>query len=132
EYPLVLNVFRPTVFYGGRTANMPYLLEIAGKNRQVGWESWIEIHRGTASLYGISDRDMVWVESPLGKIKVRARVDPGTNPEVVSLPFGLGHEVGGRWAKGLGANPNKLVGIATMAVTGASAYSVTRVKVYRA
>ncbi|MDP3938678.1 MAG: molybdopterin-dependent oxidoreductase, partial [Deltaproteobacteria bacterium] len=39
EYPLVLNVFRPTVFYGGRTANMPYLLEIAGKNRQVGWES---------------------------------------------------------------------------------------------
>lgn len=132
EYPLLLNVFRPLPLTGGRTANMPYLLEIAGRPVSISWESWAEIHPATARRFEIGDGDRVWVESGLGRIQVRARVTPGARPDVVSVPYGLGHETGGRWAKGLGANPNDLLGAAALSVTGGSAVGLMRVKVYAA
>lgn len=131
-YPLVLDVFKPLAFSGGRTANMPFMLEIAGGSSGLSWDSWVDVNPATAERYGISNRDVVWIESPLGKVKARAHLHPGTNPAAVSLPYGLGHEVGGRWAKGRGANPNKLVRLVPMDVTGAPAFAVTRVKIYRA
>ena len=72
------------------------------------------------------------LESPLGRVKVRARYNPGMPPWMVSLPHGLGHQVGGRWAQGSGVNPNDLVGSTSGAVTGGPVYPITRVKVYRA
>jgi anaerobic selenocysteine-containing dehydrogenase len=132
EYPLLLNVFRPLPLTGGRTANMPYLLEIAGRPVSLSWESWAEIHPATARRHGIEDGDRIWVESGVGRIRLRARVHPGARPDVVSVPYGLGHEAGGRWAKGLGANPNDLLGAAALSVTGGSAVGLMRVKVYAA
>jgi anaerobic selenocysteine-containing dehydrogenase len=131
RFPLVLNVFRPLAFTGGRTANMPYLLEIAGKSARSSWESWIEINPATAARLGIGDGDDVWVESSAGKVKARARLHPGAPPDVVSLPYGLGHRTGGRWAAGLGANPNDVIVPATAPTTG-GAYAITRVKLSRA
>lgn len=131
EYPLVLNVFRPFAFTGGSTANMPYLIEIAGKGVSVNWESWVEINPETARGLGIRDRDRVWVESAVGKLNVMARLHPGTPPEVANLPYGFGHEAGGRWAKGTGANVNDLLGATSMTVTGASVYPITRVRIYK-
>ena len=131
-YPLVLDVFQPLAFSGGRTANMPYLLEIAGGSSGLSWDSWVDVNPATAERYGISNRDMVWIESPIGRVKARAHLHPGANPSAVGLPSGLGHEVGGRWAAGRGANPNKLVRAVPMDVTGGPAVAVTRVKIYRA
>jgi anaerobic selenocysteine-containing dehydrogenase len=132
EFPLVLNVFRPLAFTGGRTANMPYLREIAGKHVSAAWESWLEINPSTARRLAISDGDVVRVESTHGRVTVRARFNPGTPPDVVSIPYGLGHEVGGRWAARAGINPNELVGVTAAPVTGGSVYPITRVRVARA
>jgi anaerobic selenocysteine-containing dehydrogenase len=132
EYPLVLNVFRPLAFTGGSTTNMPYLIEIAGKGVSVSWESWVEIDPATAQSLGIQDRDLVWVESPVGKVKVKARVYPGALPGVVNLPYGFGHQAAGRWAKGLGANANDLLGATAMTAVGASVYPITWVRIHRA
>lgn len=132
EFPMVLNIFRPLGLTGGRTANMPYLREIAGKHVSTSWDSWLEINPATARRFGIGDKDIVWVESPLGRVKVRARLHPGSPPGVVSLPYGLGHQAGGRWAAGLGVNPNVLVGAAHATLSGVSVYPITRVKVYKA
>ena len=117
---------------GGRTANVPYLLQIAGKTVSSVQEAWVEINPSSARALGIKDGDPVWVESTLGKVRAHARLHPGTHPEVVNMPFGAGHRTGGRWAKDFGVNPNVLLGSATMALMGGPAYQVTRVRVTRA
>jgi anaerobic selenocysteine-containing dehydrogenase len=131
EFPLVLNIFRPLAFTGGGTSNMPYLIEIAGKGVSVSWDSWVEINPATAQSLGIQDRDLVWVESPVGRVKVKARFYPGALPGVVNLPYGFGHQAGGRWAKGLGVNANDLLEATAMTVAGASVYPITWVKIYK-
>jgi hypothetical protein len=72
------------------------------------------------------------VESPLGRIKTKARLYPGTRPEVVNMPFERGHIVGGRWAKGRGVNPNKIMAPRTGNLAGLASFTSTRVKVYKA
>jgi len=130
-YPLVLNVFRPMTLMGGRTANMPYLLEIAGRSVSVGWETWVEIHPETARHLGIEDRDHVWVESPEGRIRALARLLPATHPEIVHIPYGFGHRSGGRWAAVLGDNPNKLIRADALRPMGDPAYQITGVRLYK-
>ena len=85
---------------GSRNANQPWLQAIAGEYLFERWETWAEINPETAKRLGISDGDLVWVESPHGKIKVRARLYKGAMPEVLNIPFGSGHRSGGRWATG--------------------------------
>ncbi len=41
------------------------------------------LHPETAASLGIEDGDMVWVETPMGKVKQRAMLDPGMHPRVV-------------------------------------------------
>jgi len=117
---------------GGRTANMPYLLEIAGRSVSVGWETWVEIHPETARHLGIEDRDHVWVESPEGRIRALARLLPATHPEIVHIPYGFGHRSGGRWAAVLGDNPNKLIRADALQPMGDPAYQITGVRLYKA
>jgi molybdopterin-containing oxidoreductase family iron-sulfur binding subunit len=80
---------------------------------------------------GISDGDRVWVESTFGKIQAKARLYQGAMPDVVNIPSGLGHTSGGRWAKGLGANPYQLLGDDLDPLTGNPIQRSTRVKIYK-
>ena len=106
EYPLYLNTYKLMAHAEGRGANSPWLQEILGTHVGRRWETWVEINPTTAQKLGISEGDWVWVESPLGKIKVRAKLHPGAKPDVVNIPFERGHRSYGRWAVGSGANPN--------------------------
>jgi anaerobic selenocysteine-containing dehydrogenase len=92
----------------------------------------MEINPRTAKELEISDRDWVWVESNFGKIKVKARLYQGTVPNVVNIPFGMGHTSGGRWTNGLGANPYHLLGDDLDPLTGNPADRSVRVKIYKA
>ena len=101
-YPLHLHIFRTMALTGSRNANQPWLQSIVGEYLLERWETWVEINPETAHRLGISDGDWVWVESPKGKIKVKAKLYKGAMPDVVSIPLGEGHQSGGRWATGLG------------------------------
>jgi anaerobic selenocysteine-containing dehydrogenase len=96
------------------------------------WESWVEINPASARQHGIADGDEVWVESVLGRIKTRAFVYAGAMPDVVNIPFELGHKEYGTAAKGRGVNPNEILVHDNDRLGGLAAYSSTRVKVYRA
>jgi molybdopterin-containing oxidoreductase family iron-sulfur binding subunit len=85
----------------------------------------------TAEKLGISDGDLVWVETAHEKIKVKARVFKGTMPDVLNLPVGLGHTSGGRWSKGLGANPFRLLGEELDPLTSQPMNRSVQVKVYK-
>ncbi|MBI4308227.1 MAG: molybdopterin-dependent oxidoreductase [Chloroflexi bacterium] len=132
EYPLILNTYKMMSHAEGRGANVPYLQEIGSPLVDVKWDSWVEINPGTAERLGISDGDLVWVESPVGKVKTRAKVYPGAQPDVVSFPFDQGHRAYGRWAKNRGANPNWALVNEIDHLGGLAAFFSTRVKVYRA
>ena len=94
EYPFYLHIFKTMSLTGGRNANQPWLQAIFGPHLFERWETWAEINPETAKSLGISDGDMVWVESPVGKMKVKARIYKGAMPGVVNIPFGSGHRPG--------------------------------------
>ena len=131
-YPFHLHIFRSMALTGSRNANQPWLQAIFGEYLFEGWETWGEINPETGHRLGISDRDWVWVESPKGKIKVRAKLYKGAMPDVISIPLGEGHQSGGRWAIGLGENPYRLLEDDLDPMTGYPVSGATRVKIYKA
>ena len=132
EYPFHLHVFKTGATTGGRNANQPWLQSIAGSYLFERWETWVEINPEAAKGLGISDGDWVWVESPVEKIKVKARLYMGAMPDVLSIPFGEGHRSGGRWAKDLGENPYRLLQDDLDPITNYPISGSTRVKIYKA
>ena len=132
QYPFYLHTFRTMGLTGSRNANQPWLQSIVGEYLFERWETWAEINPETASRLRISDRDWIWVESPKGKIKVRAKLYKGAMPDVVSIPFGEGHRSGGRWAAGLGQDPYQILEDDLDPLTGYPIKDSTRVKVYKA
>ena len=131
EYPLHLRTFKMVTYAEGWGPNIPWLQEIYGLHLQEMWDNWVEINPETAQELHIRDGDMVWVESPMGRIRLRARLYAGTRPDVVSIPLGQGHTAYGRWARDRGANPNELLAEEYDHLGGELATLATRVKVYK-
>jgi len=132
EYPFLLNVIT-LMSLGPRSdaANMPTLLEISGMTVGETWDSWLEMNPEAARRLGLNDKDQVWVESPFGKLRTKVRLVKGLRPDVVNLPFNLGHTAGGRFAKNRGVNGLELLNPASEPLTGLAAFTNTRVKVTR-
>lgn len=130
-FPLYLNSFPLMALTGGRNAGQAWLADIAGPHIQEGWKTWVEINPETAQKFGIKDKDLVWVESSLGRIQVIAKLYEGTHPKVISIPLGFGHTAMGRWAKGIGENPRTIQESDTRR-GGMPRETVTRVKIYKA
>jgi anaerobic selenocysteine-containing dehydrogenase len=133
DYPFVLNII--TLMSLGpksEAANMPTLQEISGMTVGETWSSWLEMNPEMAASLGLEDKDLVWIESPFGRVKTRLRHVKGLSPEVVNLPYNQGHTAVGRWARGRGVNGLALLNPATEPLSGLAAFTNTRVKVYRA
>ena len=132
EFPLTLNVI--TLMSLGpksEAANMPTLQEISGMTVGETWGSWLEMNPETATSLGLKDKDTVSVESAFGKIQTKVRLVKALRPDVVNLPFNLGHTAGGRFAKNRGVNGLELLNPASEPLTGLAAFTNTRVKVTR-
>jgi molybdopterin-containing oxidoreductase family iron-sulfur binding subunit len=118
---------------GCRAPNAPLLWEMYGLHLKEMWHSWVEIHPETAHRLGIHDGDQVWVESPRGRIRLKARLYEGAMPDAVNIPLGGGHTAGGRWARQVGGgNVAEIVVPQTDPLAGTTAWCSTRVRVYKA
>lgn len=131
EYPLHLNNFKVMTQMVGRNANEPWLQEVLGLQVNAKWNSWVEINPKTARTLGINNDDLVWIESAAGRVKARVKLFPGAMPHVINLPYGLGHQAYGHWAKNRGANSNVLIG-SEYNLAGLPNIYGTRVKIYKA
>lgn len=109
EPSLPLVLFEPLALAGGSGAELPFLQEILDPVLEERWRTWVEIHPETAARLGVGDRDRVRLASPQGAIEAVARVTSRVVAECVAVPLGLGKRQGGRWARGRGANPLRLL-----------------------
>lgn len=117
--------------YDGRHANLPWLQEAPDQISKVVWDSWAELHPGTAEKFGIKNGDLIRVSSQQGSIELRAVLHKGVHRDAIAVPLGQGHEAYGRYAKGLGVNPLQILDATTEEKTGELAMYSTRVNVTR-
>ena len=132
KYPFMLNVV--TLMSLGPyspAANMPTLQEISGMTVNETWDSWVEMNPEAAEEHHLHDGDIVWVESPYGKVRTKLRYVSALRPDVVNLPHNQGHTAVGRWAKDRGVNGLAILSPKSEPVTGLASFTNTRVKVYK-
>jgi len=115
--------------WDGRHANLPWLQEAPDQISKVVWGSWAEIHPATAKQLGIKHGSIIKVESEHGSVTVQAVLIKSVHPDVIAIPMGQGHDDYGRYAKGRGVNPLKILNPAKEAKTGGLAMYATRVNV---
>jgi anaerobic selenocysteine-containing dehydrogenase len=131
EYPLLLSSYQPLPDVENGGQDYPWAQETYLVGHGAGWTSFAEMNTRTAREIGVKDYDEVWVESPFGKLKVKARVTEGFRPGVVSIARGQGHYANGRWSNGIGVNPNEITGVDYDRLSGQAAFFNTRVRVYK-
>ncbi|MBI3668651.1 MAG: molybdopterin-dependent oxidoreductase [Acidobacteria bacterium] len=130
EFPLLLVPVEILPLVGGHGAHLPYLQQIAGQHVFAHWDSWLEMNPQTATKLGLEDGDWVWVESPLGRAKVRLRFYEGARPDVVHMPLGYGRTQGSAWGR-RGNNPLRMIPSDGQASAGLPRGTQTYVRVYK-
>jgi len=129
NYPLHLVPAARLGLWDGRHANLSWLQEAPDQITKIVWGTWAELHPRTARQLGVENGDYVRIASSAGTIEVPVYVYRGVHPDVIAVPMGQGHEEYGRYAKGRGANPLKILDGSKEQRTGELAMYATRVKV---
>ena len=71
EYPVVMTSgFRQPFYFLGQYRNIPWLRSFMEYPQA-------QVHPETGEKYGIKDGDWIWIESPRGRIRQKARLYPG-------------------------------------------------------
>jgi anaerobic selenocysteine-containing dehydrogenase len=82
KYPYILNAgLRTPTFFHSANRQVPWLREIRP-------DPLVEIHPDTACKQGINDGDWVWIASPRGRVKQKAKLNNGIDPRVVVAEHG--------------------------------------------
>ncbi len=131
DYPYFLYLFMPTLLADGRGANLPWLQGSPEPMTTESWQTWVEINPTTADILGLRDGDIIRVTSPYGEVEAPLYTYPAIRPDTVAIPFGQGHTDLGRYARGRGSNPLKLIGTQTEATGKSLAWATVRVKIAR-
>ena len=109
QYPFHLIPSGRLGLWDGRHANLPWLQELPDQLAEVVWDSWAEIHPETAKKLGVITGDVVSVKSAAGSLTVKVVVLPSIHKDAIAIPLGQGHTEYGRYAKGRGVNPYKIL-----------------------
>jgi anaerobic selenocysteine-containing dehydrogenase len=82
DYPYILNAgLRTPTFFHSANRNIPWLREIRP-------HPIVEVHPETAKKHGIKEGQWVYIESPRGRIKQRAKLNDGIDPRVIAAEHG--------------------------------------------
>ncbi len=129
DFPFVLYPYLSTSLHDGRGANLPWMQELPDPMTSVVYGSWAEINPTTARQLGLSEGDLVEVQSPHGSVVAPVYVYPAIMPDVIAMPIGQGHGEFGRYARNRGVNPLQILAPRMEPHTGSLAWGATRVKV---
>jgi anaerobic selenocysteine-containing dehydrogenase len=132
KFPFILLPYQPLMVVENGSQNYPWAQEIFLPMNGVGWETLAEINSETGKKLKLKNGQVVWIESPFQKIRAKLKFSEGVHPGVVAVPSGQGHTSYGKWQKGIGANPNEIIGVDYDILSGQAAFFNTRVRVYKA
>ena len=128
NYPFIFHPYLSNTLNDGRDANLPWMQEVPDPLTSVVYGSWVELNPTTASEMGLTEGDVVEVESPHGKVAAPVYVYPAIMPNVIAMPIGQGHDEYGRYANGRGVNPIQILSPQIESETGGLAWASTRVR----
>ena len=132
KYPLLLLPYQSLMVIENGSQNYPWAQEIFLPMHGIGWETPVDINSETAKALKLKNGQLVWIESPFQKIRARIKFSEGIHPEAAAIPLGQGHYSYGKWQKGIGVNPDDLIGVDYDGLSGQSVFFTTRVKIYPA
>jgi len=104
EYPLILTTgARSYEFFHSEHRQMPTMREFHP-------DPLVTMHPDVAAANGIAEGDWVWIESPRGRFKQRAKLTAGIKPNVISAEHGWWFPEQGpeNWYGVFDSNPNNL------------------------
>ena len=127
QYPFLLVAQGLITQPRGWQGIVPALQECYGLQANMKWKSWVEIGPAAARSLGVASGDLVWIESPAGKVQAVVRIYAGLWPNAVYLPPGLGHRTRVRWGRDSAATTVIGANVHLLQVEG----GVTRVRIYR-
>jgi thiosulfate reductase/polysulfide reductase chain A len=125
EYPLYFINWKEANHTHSRTQNNPWLLDIKPDNPMI-------MNPATAQKYGVTDGEVVWVESPHGKVRAKVRLTTRIHPEVVGVQHGFGHTALGRLAKDRGTSDSALRPVKSDPLSGQASHKEACVRITRA
>ena len=131
QFPYHFMPYASQGLYDGSLAHLPWLQEMPDPMTSAMWCSWVEINEKKAHELGIAQGDLIEITSTQGSVRAPAFLNPGIAPNAVAMPVGQGHTNFTRYATNRGVNPIAILAPATIAETGALAWSATRVKIAR-
>jgi anaerobic selenocysteine-containing dehydrogenase len=129
DFPFILHPYLSTTLHDGRAANLPWMQELPDPMTSVVYGSWVEMNPVTATELGLTEGDLVDIESPHGRIRAPVYVYPAIMPDVIAMPIGQGHGEYGRFASTRGVNPIEILSPQMEPHTGGFASSATRVQI---
>jgi len=132
EHPFMLGIYRPVLEMRSGTQNCPWAQEMFLVMDGIGWNNVVEVNHETAGHLGIGEGDRVVIESESGEAEAEARVRQGILPGAAAIATGQGRYASGRWADGIGVNPNEVIDSDYDEESGQPSYFSTRVKIRRA
>ncbi len=88
-YPFLLAPYRGINYAEGGVRHLPWLRELPAAGLHA-WQETIDVSAVDARRLEVEDGERVWLESPVGRRLVRARVRAGTRAGTVGLPLGHG------------------------------------------
>ena len=109
EGEFTLIAYPHSMYYDGRGANRPWLLENPDPVTKITWHSWIEIHPETAREMDLRAGEHLRLTSPHGSIEAPVYLYAGVRRDVLAVPLGLGHTEFGQFATGQGVTPLDLL-----------------------
>lgn len=109
KYPLLLAPYELINLSSGGLPNPHFLKKTLFDHQLRREESFVEINPKTAAENNLEEGDRVIVESPRGKLRVRAHLFEGAMPGVVFLPLGFGHTAYDEYQRDQGVNPNDII-----------------------
>lgn len=124
-YSIITNI-------NGFGNQLALLQEFFGLYSREYWNSWAEVNPETATKLGIKDGDTINIISGKGRISVKTKILPTVMPQVVLMPFGLGHKPGGRHKKKVGENPFRIFTSDTDLISGVPSLISTKVRIEKA
>ena len=125
DYPLYLINWKEASHTHTRTQNNVILLDLKNENPLI-------IHPETAAHLGLGEGEMVWVESPNGKVLAKAHLSRRMHPEVVGAQHGFGHSALGRNAAGQGTNFGGLNTCVSDPLSGMACHKEVSVRITKA